>query len=139
MILKGYIKSSLRKHLLLTENKYQDPEYKKIMDIYDVPVDFMWQYREFDRCGIDNLYGDEYIQQLTQDIKENGIKTPIKLYVDNGKALIVEGNHRLCIAIKLGLKTIPVQVSYHPLGEINKHKAKPINYNTQKWRMGFFE
>ena len=91
--------------------------------------------REFDRCGNDNLYGDEYLKNLTKDIKENGIKKPIILQIDNGKGLVVEGNHRLCIAIKLGLKTIPVQVTHKSLGSINKHKAKPINYNRDKWRL----
>ena len=135
--LRKFIATTIREYL--NENKYLDPTYRKMMDIYDVPVDFMWQYREFDRCGDDNLYGDEYIEKLTTDIKENGIKIPIKLHIDGGKGLIVEGNHRLCIAIKLGLKTIPVQVSYGSLGSINKHRAKPINYSSDKWRMGIWD
>jgi len=136
MVLKKFIATTIREYL--NENKYLDPTYRKLMDIYDVPVNFMWQYREFDRCGDDNLYGNEYIKKLITDIKENGIKTPIKLQIDSGKGLIVEGNHRLCIAIKLGLKTIPVQVVYDRFGSINKHKAKPIYYSSDKWRMGVF-
>jgi hypothetical protein len=135
--LKKFIATTIREYL--NENKYLDPTYRKIMDIYDVPVDFMWQYREFDRCGDDNLYGNEYIEKLTADIKENGIKIPIKLQIESGKGLIIEGNHRLCIAIKLGLKTIPVQVSYGSFGSINKHRAKPINYSSDKWRMEIWD
>ena len=131
-----YIATSIKE---FNENKYLDPSYRKLMNIFDVPVEFMWKYREFDRCGDDNLYGDDYINELTKDIQQNGIKKPIHLYVDTGRALIVEGNHRLCIAIKLGLKTIPVQVSYKSLGSINKHKAKPINYNSTKWEIGIYE
>ena len=134
---KQFIKNSIRQYL--NENKYLDPTYRKVMEIYDVPVDFMWQYREFDRCGDDNLYGNDYIEKLTSDIKENGIKTPIKLQIDYSKALIVEGNHRLCIAIKLGFKTIPVQVVHGSFGSINKNKAKQINYNSSKWNMGLWD
>lgn len=123
----------------INENKYLDPTYRKNMNIFDVPVDFMWQYREFDRCGDDNLYGDEYIEKLTTDIKENGIKIPIKLLIDGNKGLIIEGNHRLCIAIKLGLKTISVQVDSGTLGSINKHRAKPINYDSTKWGLGLWD
>ena len=111
MKLRKFIATTIKEYL--NENKYLDPTYKKLMNIYDVPVDFMWQYREFDRCNDDNLYGDKYIEKLTADIKENGIKIPITLQIDGGKGLITEGNHRLCIAIKLGFKTIPVRVNYN--------------------------
>jgi hypothetical protein len=121
--------------LLLKEDKYSNPEYRRLMNIFNVPVDIIWEYREFDRCGADNIKGKEYLESLTKDIEENGIKTPIKLQVDAGKALVIEGNHRLCIAKKLGFKTVPVQVDYGSFGSINKHKAKPINYNSTMWRV----
>jgi hypothetical protein len=123
----------------LYENKYADPVYRRLMDIYDIPVDFMWKYREFDRCGEDNLYGIDYIEQLTNDIRENGIKNPITLQIDSGKGLVVEGNHRLCIAINLGMKTIPVKVVHKSFGSINKQKAKPINYGLDKWRQEIWD
>lgn len=118
--------------------KYSDPSYRKLMDIYDIPVEFMWQYREFDRCN-DKLYSDKYIQELTKDIEKNGINLPITLQIYDGNALISEGNHRLCIALKLGFKTIPVQVVYKSFGLINKDKTKPINYNSDRWRMGIWD
>jgi len=77
----------------LNENKYLNPEYRKAVGIYDVPVDFMWQYREFNRCGDDNLWGVDYIKELTNDIRQNGIKIPIILQVSESKGLITEGNH----------------------------------------------
>jgi hypothetical protein len=123
----------------INESKYLNPVYRRAMDIYDVPVDFMWTYREFDRCGEDNLYGDDYIERLTSDIKENGIEKPIVLQIDSNTALITEGNHRLCIAIKLNMKTIPVMVVHRPFGSINRHKAKPIKYASHKWRAGLWD
>lgn len=137
MELQNYILRKIREYL--NENKYLDPTYRRLMSIYDVPVDFMWRYREFDRCGDDNIWGNKYIEGLIDDIRENGIKTPIKLQIDTGKGLIVEGNHRLCIAIKLGLKTVPVEVVYGKFGSINKDKSKPINYNHTKWNMGLWD
>lgn len=119
--------------------KYNDEEYRKAMDIFDVPVDFLWQYREFDRCGKDNIYGDEYIEQFTNYIKENGITKPIILTVDTGKGLITDGNHRLCIAKKLGFKTVPVEVVYGKFGDINKHRSKPINFRKERWYFGFWD
>ena len=137
MRLRKIIRSTIRE--FLNENNYLDVTNRDLKDIYEVPVEFMWQYREFDRCGSDNLYGDEYIERLTKDIKENGIKRPITLQIDGGYGLIVEGNHRLCIAIKLGFATIPVKVVYNTFGSINKHRTKRIKFNPDKWRMGFWD
>lgn len=98
---------------------------------FNIPLDFIWEYREFDRCDDkeDNIKGNEYINRLMDDISKNGIKEPITLQMYNGFALVDEGNHRLCIARKLGLKTIPVKIIEKPFGGINKAKAKPIDYN----------
>ena len=113
--------------------------YRKIMDIYNIPIDFIWKYREFDRCGEDNLYGDEYIKNLTEDIINNGIQEPIILQVDCGLGLLTEGNHRLCIAKNLGFKTIDVKVIRRSFGSINKSKAKPINFISNKWEIGLWD
>lgn len=109
------------------------------IDTYYIPVDFLWKYREFDRCGSDNIYGDEYIDKLTDDIKNNGIKNPINLQIYSNKGLIVEGNHRLCIAKKLGIDKLYVKVSIRAFGSINKKKSKKIEYEPNKWRSGIFE
>ena len=135
--MKQFIKNKLFKYLC--ENKYLNPEYRKAVGIYDVPVEFMWNYREFDRCGDDNIWGSEYINNLTADIKEKGIETPIILQIDGSVGLITEGNHRLCIAINLGFDTIPVQVINRTLGGPNKSKAKPIHYHPNKWRVGVWD
>ena len=130
-LLKEFISRFVKK--TLNEDKYQNPDYRKAMNIYNVPIEIIWNYREFDRCGSDNIKGNDYIDELTKDIKENGIKIPIKLLVDTGKALLIEGNHRLCIAKKLGMKTVPVQVTIGTLGVMEKSKAKPISFNSNEW------
>ena len=114
----------------------REREHMSLSNIYNVPVDFMWEYREFDRCSDDNIWGDKYIKNLIKDIKENGIKTPITLTVNyENIALITEGNHRLCIAKMLGIDKILVKVINSELGS-NKHKAKKIDYSMSKWKRG---
>lgn len=107
-------------------------------DVFLMPVDFIWKYREFDRCGSDNIYGDEYIDELTEDIEKNGVKTTLELQIYGDKALLVEGNHRLCIAKKLGIKELYVWVNFRAFGSINEKKAKTIDYVPSKWRKGIF-
>lgn len=134
--MKNLIKKLLRENL---EEDSRLQQYRRMMEIYDVPVEFIWEYREFDRCddGQDNIKGNDYISRLADEIKTNGIKEPIILQIDGGKALVDEGNHRLCIARKLGLETVPVKILKKPFGGINKSKAKPIDYNQDSWRFKF--
>lgn len=54
-------------------------------------------------------------KNLLEDIKANGIKEPLIIgySLGNGKAVLVEGNHRLLIAKKLGMNSVPVTVSVY--------------------------
>lgn len=71
--------------------------------IGNVPTGFMSQLREYDRPDVEDLQ---------EDIAENGINEP--LWVDfndlTGEVHLSEGNHRIAIAEKLGLPTVPVGV-----------------------------
>lgn len=49
-------------------------------------------------------------QGLLQDISANGIQSPVKLYTNGLQAILADGNHRLRIAQKLGIKKIPVKI-----------------------------
>lgn len=57
-------------------------------------------------------YSEQNISKLMQDIKLNGFKEPCILAYDpdKGEATIIEGNHRIEAAIRLGLKEVPVQI-----------------------------
>jgi len=47
--------------------------------------------------------------QLLEDIKQHGIREPIEIRVREDDSQIVwDGLHRLAIAVKLNLKTVPV-------------------------------
>ena len=48
------------------------------------------------------------VNNLIEDIKENGIVNPIEIKKKNGKYEITDGNHRLAIAKAMGIKNIPV-------------------------------
>jgi hypothetical protein len=47
---------------------------------------------------------------LLEDVSVNGIVTPVKLYTNGLQAILVDGNHRVRVAQKLGLRKIPVKI-----------------------------
>lgn len=78
------------------------------------------KYREYDRKP--NEYGKrtpEEFEELKQDIKKRGIKDWSVLQIDrdksgNLKVILGEGNHRLAIAKLLGIRKMPLMISYYP-------------------------
>jgi hypothetical protein len=46
--------------------------------------------------------------RLEWDIKQNGILVPLKIYTNGVIATLGDGNHRIRIAKKLGIKKVPV-------------------------------
>jgi hypothetical protein len=81
-------------------------------------------YREYSRESTNDwgwtgkLSGEEF-EELKADIKENGIKNPGIFYMERNrndgsvKAYLGEGNHRLRIALELGLKSYPLKFGYY--------------------------
>lgn len=74
-----------------------------------VPLSVVGRYQEFDR----EKENPERITRLAKDIAENGIRTPLELRYDHerGWGTLVEGNHRLAAARRLGLTHVPVVVT----------------------------
>lgn len=65
------------------------------------------QQRGFDPTA----FGRDYLDRLTEDIKQNGLREPITLEHDEvGQAQVTDGNHRLAAALRLGLPKVPVAV-----------------------------
>lgn len=118
---------------------FDDSEFLRLRGIYMLPVDYLWNYKEFDRESINKINSDEYINNLQKDIKENGFKSPLVLQIgkyNNSKnyykfGLLIEGNHRLFIAKKLNIKEVPVKLLYRDFNEDSIKKAKPID--TDSW------
>lgn len=115
-------------------NKEPWRESNIIEFIDEVPIDWLWQFREYDRGQEpDNPYAlfpnddEETVRQwvsaivkeerktiknLKKDIMENGLKSPLLLLVgmSDGKVSLGEGNHRIKALKELGYKKVPVTV-----------------------------
>ena len=86
---------------------------------------------------------EEQINNLRNDIKENGITTPIEIYRKNDGTIAIEnGHHRLQIAKELGIKDIPVKMveSWENIGlknisEESKEKVEGV-YNNENDKVG---
>lgn len=84
-----------------------------------LPVTLLLNYREFDRVAEPAPYigfpGVEYytVDSLTEKVKAEGIKSAVELIVYNGKALLVEGNHRVVTYSRLSYSECPVTITYY--------------------------
>lgn len=46
---------------------------------------------------------------MYDDIVKNGIKDPIKYVMKDGQRMIVDGHHRLDVAKRFGMETVPTK------------------------------
>lgn len=73
-----------------------------------LPLDFVEQFSEFDRGSRPTTSN---IDELAESIRANGFDDALILEVDpSGRAVLIEGNHRLAAARALGLDEVPVRV-----------------------------
>ena len=49
------------------------------------------------------------MNNLTNDIRANGIREPIRYVMHNGQKYVVDGHHRLIAARRLGIREVPTQ------------------------------
>jgi hypothetical protein len=75
-----------------------------------VPISTLEKYKEFDREGKDSIDDPGYLDELTDDIKQNGVQEPLHITHENGRGVLTEGNHRLVAAKRLGMTHLPVVV-----------------------------
>jgi len=62
------------------------------------------------RISLELLWKDErdYLDELTESIRETGIIEPIEIRVrEDGSMIVWDGLHRLAVAQKLGIEEIP--------------------------------
>ena len=95
--------------------------------IEQVPTEFVYMLRD---TGVGNNTGDANgnkwnMDELEDDIRANGFEEPllITVGVSDEKVRLEQGNHRIQIANKIGLKTVPVvcQIKEH-CELVNGHK-----------------
>jgi len=100
---------------------YTEYNYKIVDSItVEFPVDQIYKYREYDRKVVNNftgkMTGEEYAE-LRSDIEQNGIMNygVLNIY-SKGRAdygvVLGEGNHRLRIAMELGIPVMPLKFYY---------------------------
>lgn len=90
----------------------------------ELPVEELWKHREYNRLGEHGYKSPEELNALKESIQKEGIKDPLTLNVatpdrplisggtgEEVAAKLGEGNHRLALARKLGLKTVPVRIA----------------------------
>ena len=53
------------------------------------------------------IYGKNKMRKLANDIKQNGIRKPIKYYKQQGTNYIIDGHHRVRAAKMSGIKKVP--------------------------------
>jgi ParB-like chromosome segregation protein Spo0J len=52
------------------------------------------------------------MEYLTRSIAQHGIIDPLTIKVEDGRAHVFDGNHRLAVAQRLGIPSVPVLVTY---------------------------
>jgi hypothetical protein len=83
-------------------------KWTEIQTAEELPTDFVAQFAEFDRAA--RPLGTS-VDDLARSISERGFDDALILEVDpTGRAVLVEGNHRLAAAAALGLDNVPVRV-----------------------------
>ncbi len=93
------------------------PEYPPMSAYGDkiemVPARHLMRFREIDRETKPKLRGDfGYLDELSENIKNEGIKVPVVLEYDpaTATAMITDGNHRVAAAARAGIE-VPVRVA----------------------------
>ena len=78
-----------------------------------VPVEQLIKFKEYDRIGEDRFpESSDKIKTIKRSFIENGIKDVLIIdYSQPDKSvLLIEGNHRLIVAMLLGLRYLPARV-----------------------------
>lgn len=78
----------------------------------ELPTELVVRYRAVDReiVGTPTLDTPAHLDRLTAQIRQDGMRTPIDLAFAEEFATI-DGNHRLAVALRLGLSTVPVHLT----------------------------
>jgi len=84
--------------------------------VVPLPTALVARYRAVDREVVGSAIVDtpSHLDALTADIAANGILTPLRLGFNEGFGTL-DGNHRIAVALRLGLETVPVELVTEPL------------------------
>lgn len=81
----------------------------------ELPTDLVARYRAVDREVVGSALVDTpaHLDRLTSDIGQRGIFVPLDLRFNHVFATL-DGNHRIAVALRLGLKHVPVALHRLP-------------------------
>ncbi|WP_211716318.1 ParB N-terminal domain-containing protein [Nocardiopsis sp. MG754419] len=81
-----------------------------------LPTALVARHRAVDREIVGSALVDtpRHLDRLTSDIAERGILTPLRLGF-NARFATLDGNHRIAVALRLGLASVPVTLHPVPL------------------------
>lgn len=81
----------------------------------ELPTELVVRYRAVDRehVGTPTLDTPAHLDRLTELIGREGMRTPIDLAF-NEQFATIDGNHRIAVALRLGLATVPVHLTRRP-------------------------
>lgn len=122
-------------------------EIKHTKKLAYIPVDLLWEYREFKRDEVAapkipfmNMYD---VEEVVEYVRTNGLE-PLELSVIGEKALLTDGNHRIAAAKQLGYHEIPVNVMVY-FGEGTEtfydhtlERFKPVDKELENWMKNLF-
>lgn len=90
----------------------------------------LWPYREFDRSvtPAPTCFGmiQYTVEQVAEWIKTNPIDPVQMVVIDNEKALLVDGCHRLKGSIMNNFKSIPVEFTHITMGQAKKRFSEHV-------------
>ena len=92
-----------------------------------------------DQSDMTTKKGDnhDHLEQVRRFILKHGFQEPIIIIscdLKTGNAYITEGNHRLWVALKEGIRFIPCRVIPHWLSQNGSYKKLDIDFSTLKPR-----
>lgn len=91
-----------------------------------LPTSVAFHYREYDRAG-------GAVDELTEQIAQQGILTPLRISTDGEYAVVHEGNHRLQAAQRLGISEVPVIVTFDSPVVSNGGRVAQLEPVLQSW------
>lgn len=93
-----------------------------------LPTELVVRYRAVDReeigAPIEVVDTPAHLDALTESIREHGIQVPLRFGFNHACGFL-DGNHRIAVAVRLGLVDVPVELVEEP-PDVFPWYAKPM-------------
>jgi ParB-like chromosome segregation protein Spo0J len=91
-----------------------------------LPTELVARYRAVDRehVGAAHLDTPRHLDELTESVRAHGIRVPLRLAF-NDRFGFLDGNHRIAVALRLGLPDVPVALVREP-DDVRRDHGRPM-------------